>query len=128
MKRLDLSSILTVFIWIAIVILQAFSCTPKFSKGNEILCNYKSRHINEIIQKWGDPIKSFVGADGNKVYVYYYADIKRSKTMNQASSFGGPVGTAAESYIERVDYCTAFFEVNSEGTITRCGFEGTVCE
>lgn len=134
MRRLGGASIFPAYFGVTVVILLAFGCTPKFSKDNDIYCAYQGRNINEVKIKWGDPIKSFAQADGGKVYVYYYADVKRSNAMGQAGSLGGLAGIAgfgsmaAEGYIKSIDYCTAFLELNREGLVTGCRFEGTACE
>jgi len=107
--------------FVTVMILMTFGCATQFARDNDILNTYEDHHIDEIVELWGDPIKSFVAPNGNTVYVYYKADIATLKDMVDTS-------WRIQSFITKVYVCTTYFETSSDGMIVRCSYEGNACK
>jgi hypothetical protein len=114
------------FTFATIIFLLMFGCTMQFAKDNDISRPYEGHHIDEIIEQWGDPVKSYVAPNGNKVYVYYRADIKTQKDISPGGEYG--VYSSVRTYITNVDVCTTYFETSGDGMIVRSSYEGNGCE
>ena len=112
-------SILIIGILCVIVCFFLSGCAIQSAKDNDTLGAYEGHHIDVIVKYWGDPVKSYVEPNGNKVYVYYKADIKTQKDI---------IRGAVQTYITKVDVCTTYFETNSSGIIVRYSYEGNACK
>jgi hypothetical protein len=99
----------------------------QFAKDNDKTRVYEGRPIDEIIEQWGNPIKTYAAPNGNKVYVYYRADIGTSKDLDYSGKlYGG--NSSAIQHITKVDVCTTYFETSRDGIIVRYSYEGIGCE
>ena len=109
-----------------LVVLLTFGCAKQFVKDNDISRACEGRHINEFVAKYGVPTNSYIDSSGNRVYVFYDADIQTSTDALYGKL--GSSSTQLGSHITNVDTCTAYFETNSSGMIIRCRYEGNACE
>ena len=105
---------------------MTLGCATQFTRDNDILNTYEGHHIDEIVELWGDPIKSFAAPNGNTVYVYYKADIKIQKDTVPGSEFGSYPMVRTD--ITNVYVCTTYFETSSSGIIVRYSYEGNACK
>ena len=113
------------FAFAAIIFLLIFGCATQPVQYNDMLRAYEGHNIKEIIESWGDPVKTYVAPNGNKVYVFYMADITTSKDVKY-NKFGHY--TSVRSNIAKVDVCTTYFETDANGIIVRYSYEGIGCK
>lgn len=116
------------FVFAAIILLLILGCATQSSqspKYDDMLHSLEGHHINDVIEVWGDPVKSYTAPNGNTVYVFYMADIKTSRDISYGK-FGSQA--SEQSHIAKVDVCTTYLETNADGIIVRHRSEGIGCK
>lgn len=94
--------------------------TPQTIESKEyidIIKSWQGHHIDELIDKWGYPQKSFEAPNGNTVYVYHWQDDRGSSYFSYRLKMNIPP-----------KYCTTYFEINSRKIIIKASCKGNACE
>lgn len=110
------------------VLLSGCATTARYET---VLNTWMGENVNNLVNSWGYPQKSFNAPNGNMVYMYgnsssYTMPTQTNTTYNIIgnSAYGNSMTTGGQT----VNYwCRTYFEVNESNTIVNWRWEGNRC-
>jgi hypothetical protein len=111
-----------------IVIMIAFLiCGCATTEGyKQNLTSWMGANINDVVNSWGYPTKTFKAPNGNTVYLYQSQGTPVYTTT--AAPFSNALFGNYKQTTESVAWCNTFFEVDDSSTIINWRFQGNACK
>ena len=121
MKATRIAKGVTVMVGLAGCVIRTAPTEAKYAAK---LNNLLGSPIEEIVEKWGYPVRTFEAPSGRTVYVWAHATSENKPTVTKLV-FGSYVSTGGETISHG---CSTFFEVaGAKKNVVKITFDGDQC-